>query len=173
MKNALMTLNWDFKRHPSKANNRPRPFATVALADSQGQRTLWHEYALVDSGAENTLFPRSYLPIGMNLDFSDSHPDRGVVRWRGIRLPIWYHELQVMLADKFHADGSPVRMIIGSGRIGFWPDRDENGKAVQFADYPLLGQGGVLEFLVFTEYAGQGLFELRPDSTVGHPWQER
>jgi hypothetical protein len=29
-----------------------------------------------------------------------------------------------------------------------------------------------LEFLVFTEYAGQKLFELKPDSNAHPPWLE-
>jgi hypothetical protein len=168
-----MTLSWDFKRHPSNANNRPRPFATVALADPQGVQTFWHKFVLVDSGSEETLFPRSILPPGVNLDFSNGHSDRSSVTWRGIPVMIWYHEMQITLVDQFHADGSPVRKIAGRGRIGFWQQvRDANGKLIPFLPYPVLGQGGALEFLVFTEYAGQNLFELKPDSNTSPAWLE-
>jgi hypothetical protein len=94
------------------------------------------------------------------------------MKWRGILIPIWYHEIHVILADQFHADGSPVRQIAGRGRIGFWQDRDPSGKHIPILPYPLLGQGGCLEFLVFTEYAGQKLFELKPDSNAHPPWLE-
>jgi hypothetical protein len=169
---APMTLSWDFKQHPAYPKNRPRPFATVALGDGGGLQSLWHEYALVDSGAEDTLFPRSFMPPGTALDFSATHADRGVVKWRGQQVAIWFHEVQVVLADRLHADGSPIRKIVGTGRIGFWQDRDPSGKPIPLWPYPLLGQGGILEYLVFTEYAGQGLFELRPDSNAHGAWQE-
>jgi hypothetical protein len=165
-----MTLSWNFTSLPK--SSKERPFATVALEEPRGLRSSWHRHALVDSGSEATLFPRSFLHPQSKLNFSAAHPNVGKIIWRGVPVQIWYHEMHVILADQFHADGSPVRSISGRGRIGFWQDRDKNGKAIESLPHPLLGQGGLLEFLVFTEYAGQKVFELRPDSNVPRAWRE-
>lgn len=167
---APMTLSWNSTSPPRASTERP--FATVALEEPKGLRSSWHRYALVDSGSAATLFPRSFLHPQTKLNFTASHPNVGTIIWRGVAVQIWYHEMHVMLANQFHADGSPVQLISGRGRIGFWQDRDKHGKAIESLPYPLLGQRGLLEFLVFTEYAGQKVFELRPDSSVHRPWRE-
>jgi hypothetical protein len=172
-----MSLSWKFKRRPNLANPKEpgklRPFATVALVNEHGERTLWDEFALVDSGAENTIFPRSCLTEEMKsrLNFTSSHDDITTVVWKGTRLQIWHFELTVELTQSL---GNPQRIICGIGRIGFWKDLDEDGhQNVSPAPYALLGIGGVLEHLEFKLFAGQKRFELSPDADLPNEWQEK
>jgi hypothetical protein len=113
------------------------------------------------------------MAAGLNLDFSLSHKDRGIVAWKGLRVRVWFHHVQIIIASAFEKNGKPAKTISGMGRVGFWEEGHPSGQQVMIAPYPLLGQGEVLEFVVFRNYAGQGRFELDVDSAITHQvWTE-
>jgi hypothetical protein len=165
-----MTVKFKFRVHPGDPSTA-RPFVWVQLAVGN-LKTPWDSFALVDSGAATTLFPVSFAAFLTSLDFSDQHPRRGGVIWRGQLFPTWIHRVEIRIRGDA-ASHVPSRIISGMGSVEFWKDRDDSGKLVTGpAPYLLLGQSGVLEHLIFTEAAGRKTFRLKPDLFLKHPWRE-
>lgn len=166
-----MTVKFKFRAHPADSNGIARPFAWVQLAVGN-LKTPWESFALVDSGAATTLFPASFAAFLTPLDFSDQHPRRGGVIWRGQLLPTWIHRVEIRIRGDA-VSHAPSRIISGMGNVEFWKDRDPSGELVTGpAPYPLLGQTGALEHLICTLAAGQRILRLKPDLTLKHPWRE-
>ena len=171
-----MTLQFQFRIHPTdqwKPKPLARPFARVQLAH-RAEQTLWESFALVDSGAEWSVFPQSFVENHITgLNFSDTHREQGRVIWRGLFTPIWLHEVEIRIKGDGRAGSRLPTLISGTGKVAFWKDRSASGDLLPApAPYPLIGQRGILEHLEFTNLAGQKLFRLRPDRTLKRPWNE-
>ena len=172
-----MTLQFQFRIHPAdqwKPKPLARPFARVQLAHGSKQ-TLWESFALVDSGAEWSMFPQSFAEDYLTgLNFSHSHPHQGRVIWRGVSISIWLHEVDIRIKGDWRSGSKRPAYISGAGKVAFWKDRTTGGELLPApAPYPLIGQQGVLEHLEFANLAGQKVFRLRPDRTLRRPWNER
>src|SRR5438105_15051274 len=121
-----MTLTFQFRIHPTdqwKPKPLARPFARVQLA-KKSARTLWESFALVDSGAEWSLFPQSFAEDYLTgLDFSNKYPHQGRIIWRGLPIPIWLHEVEIRIKGDWRADLKSPTLISGVGKVAFWNDR--------------------------------------------------
>lgn len=131
---------------PSSATARRRPLVPVTII-STGGKSFSFGRALVDPGADDTVFPLDIAHrLGVPLLPASGH----AMRWRGQRFGLRYGEVELELVD-------------GAGATLRWPGIVAfTGASIR---YPLLGVCGCLEFLNAQFLGADQRLEIEPGAS--------
>ncbi len=131
---------------PSTAQVRWRPLVPIVVHGPQSHLSLGH--ALVDSGADDTLF---HLDVANLLNLPLQPATGHGMRWRGRQYPLRYGLVDLELLDN---DGNNLRWpaVVGFTAAGL--------------RYPLLGVCGCLEFFDARLLGANHLIELEPNLSL-------
>ena len=130
---------------PNTAQVRWRPLVPVVIHGSQSLVTFGR--ALIDSGADDTLFP---LDVANQLNIPLLPPTGHAIRWRGQRYQVTYGTAELELIDD---DGNSLRW---PAIVGFSPAN---------LRYPLLGVCGFLGYFDLRLLGLGRLIELEPNAS--------
>ncbi len=108
---------------------------------------LFRDYsqALVDTGADDTIFPLSIAQV-LNVSLLPDVPVASSIRWRGSRYPIRFGSVLLEVSDGRESWSWPALVAFTAAPIR----------------YPLLGQAGCLQYLTVTFFGPDRSFSSTP-----------
>jgi hypothetical protein len=115
---------------PPNATDRWRPLVPVRLVSLTTGQFRDFDQALLDSGADDTVFPLA-AALGTGVSFLPEAGTAVTIRWGGSSHPVRYGEVRLELTDGMTTWAWPARVAFTAAPIR----------------YPLLGQAGCLQYL--------------------------